>query len=303
MGLLGSGFQGSRTFRGLEFSKGGSSHLIRSAEKLAASGRFDFAIEQLNVAQQLDPENKYIQAIIDRIRVMQNSPQDGNATIANLLDTPNKGPLAITVGPEFANGVKSLDDDQPLTPDAIHTKIRFLTNMANQYLESGSSEKAFHSLMKAYLLDPLSPYVVAAEKTVLPAWEILKTDKHIIVAAESSASQPAPVQMLNSTLDKEFQTMAPSPFNDINSPSLPRPVRSMDSSTDEQLRMEMLRQQKEHERVEKERVIWREASKPPKIFGEDDPATFPAPPREEQQQPRAHSGGLFSRLRLGKFLE
>ena len=288
MGLLGSGFQGSRTFRGLEFSKGGSSHLIRSAEKLAASGRFDFAIEQLNVAQQLDPENKYIQAIIDRIRVMQNSPQDGNATIATLLDSPNKGPLAITVGPEFANGVRSSNGDQPLTPDAIHTKIRFLTNMANQYLESGSSEKAFHSLMKAYLLDPLSPYVVAAEKTVLPAWENLKTDKH---------------HMLHTTLDKEFQTMAPSPFNDINSQSLPQPVRSMDSSTDEQLRMEMLRQQKEQERVEKERVIWREASKPPKIFGEDDPTNFPAPPREEQQQPRAHSGGLFSRLRLGKFLE
>src|SRR5512144_289587 len=101
MGSLGSSFQGFRQGRGIEFSKGGSSHLIRSAEKLAASGRFDFAIEQLTVAQQLDPENKYIQAVIDRIRVMRNSPRDSNTTLTQLLDNPGPSPLAVTVGPQF----------------------------------------------------------------------------------------------------------------------------------------------------------------------------------------------------------
>jgi len=303
MGSPGSAFQGSKSFRELEFSKGGSSHLIRSAEKLAASGRYDFAIEQLSVAQQLDPANKYIQAIIDRIRVMQNSPQDGSQKLEQLFNNSAQGQLAITVGPEFANGVKSADEESNLTPEDIHTKIRFLTNMANQYLESGSSEKAFHSLMKAYLLDPVSPYVVAAEKTILPAWESLRTRNYPPGVEQRSVSESDKEIVTTRGLDKESQLMSPLPFNDINPEPLPRPVRSLPSTTDEQLRMEMLRQQKEQERVEKERAIWREASKPPKIFGDDDPMNFPAPPKEEQQQPKPHSGGLFSRLRLGKFLE
>ncbi len=295
MPFPGNALQGSR---GMEFSKGGSSHLIRSAEKLAASGRYDFAVEQLNVARQLDPGNQYIEAIIDRIRVMQGLTRDGSTPQPGILDKPTLAPLAVTVGPQFPNGIKSPDDEQELKPEEIHTRIRFLTNQANQYLEGGSSEKAFHSLMKAYLLDPLSPYVVAAEKTVLPAWESRRTQKNNVSLDSTSTSQTLPESDLIE-FNKEDQTMAPSPFHDADSSSLSHALPSID----EQLRMETLRQQKEQERVEKERAMWREASKPPKTFGEDDPVTFPVPPRADQEEPKPQATGLFARLRLGKFLE
>lgn len=299
MGSLdsGLGFQGSKnTQRGRDFSVGGASHLIRSAEKLAASGRFDFAIQQLTVAQQLDPGNRYIHAIIDRIRALQNLPQSENSNLDVRANGPT--PLSITVGPQFADGIKSSEDDPRLTPDEIHAKIRFLTNMADQYLESGSSDKAFDSLMKAYLLDPLSPYVVATEKTVLPAWE------HHRVQNSINAYGPDPsYEAANNMSNIGNTSMASSNSHGIDPSFTPQPSQhnSLSLPADEQLRMEMLKQQKEKERLEKERTVWREASKVPKIFGEDDPANLSA--QQQPERPKHQSGGLFSKLKLGKFLE
>jgi hypothetical protein len=301
MGSLdsGLGFQGLRnTQRRADFSLGGASHLIRSAEKLAASGRFDFAIEQLTVAQQLDPDNRYIHAIIDRIRTLQNLPQSENSKLDGRNERPTQ--LSVTVGPQFADGIRPSDDDLNLTPEDIHTKIRFLTNMADQYLESGSSDKAFDSLMKAYLLDPLSPYVVATEKTVLPAWENNRWQNRSNTDRSDSS-----YEVLNNMSNIGNIGMASSNSHGINSPFTPRPSQqnSLSQPGDEQLRMEMLMQQKEKERLEKERSVWREASKAPKIFGEDDPANLSASQQQTPERPKAQSGGLFSKLRLGKFLE
>jgi hypothetical protein len=69
--------------------------------------------------------------------------------------------------------------------------------------------------------------------------------------------------------------------------------------TNEQRRLEILMRQKEQERKERERMMWREASKPPKVFGEDEVPDQQQPPAEGKIQ----SGSLFSRLKLGKFLE
>lgn len=290
MGTLGwvPGFRGSKTSDvGKEFSTGGASHLIRSAEKLAASGRYDFAIEQLSVAQRLDPDNKYIQAIIDRIRMVQNSNQEEFSTRENSSDS--SGPLSVTVGPKFATGIRSQEDDRVLAPEDVHARVRFLTNMAEQYLENGSSEKAFDTLMNAYLLDPLSPYVIASEKTVLPAWESARTrtpgpkpDMHAFTSTMEPMMTPSNQNSLTTAINN--QTLQP-------------------GSTDEQLRMEALKQQKEHERIEKERSVWRDASKPPKIFGEDESSTNPATAQSAAETPKAQHSGLFSKLRLGKFLE
>jgi hypothetical protein len=301
MGSLdsGLGFQGLRnTQPRAGLSIGGASHLIRSAEKLAASGRFDFAVEQLTVAQQLDPGNKYIHAIIDRIRVLQNIHQNENLKLDNKTEKPTQ--LSVTVGRQFADGIRSSEDDQRLTPDDIHTKIRFLTNMADQYLENGSSDKAFDSLMKAYLLDPLSPYVIAAEKTVLPAWEHNRGQNRLNDDRSDSSNEVS-----NNMSNIGNMSMAPSNSNGINSPFSPRPsqLNSLSQSADERQRMEMLMQQKEQERLEKERTVWREASKAPKIFGEDDPATLSTAQQQTSEAPKHQSTGLFSRLRLGKFLE
>ncbi len=287
-----SGLRGPKPSEaGKEFSTGGASHLIRSAEKLAASGRYDFAIEQLSVAQRLDPDNQYIQAIIDRIRIVQNSGRDG--TPASELADGRSGSLSVTVGREFANGIKAHEDEQVLSPDDIHAKVRFLTNMADQYLESGSSEKAFDSLMKAYLLDPLSPYVIASEKTVLPAWKSTRTGAVLSRPDTHSFASPDQPSMAASN-PGGFA----SPFNTRSMQQGP-----LSQPGNDQLRMEMLKQQKEQERVEKERSVWRDASKAPKIFGDDESSGNSTAPESASETPRPQPSGLFSKLRLGKFLE
>ena len=293
------GFQGSKNTQvGNDFTTGGASHLIRSAERLAASGRFDFAIEQLTVAQRLDPENEYIHAIIDRIRVLQDHTQDDSLNPGSGVERSVQ--LSVTVGPQFTDGLRSKEGDQGATDEDVHKKIRFLTNMANQFVENGLSEKAFDSLMKAYLLDPISPYVIAAEKTVLPAWEFTRTQNNAQIGRSD-----ATIGTSKNISNMATETMTPSNSDRVNSPLTPPQYRpsSLSQSADEQLRMEALKQQKELERVEKERWIWREASKAPRVFGEDDPVNLASSQRQEPEQPKPQVTGLFSKLRLGKFLE
>lgn len=273
---------------GKEFSSGGASHLIRSAEKLAASGRYDHAIEQLSVAQRLDPDNKYIQAIIDRIRIVQDSNQEDLRAQGNFNE--NSKPLSVTVGRNFATGIKSKEDEPVPAPEDIHTRVRFLTNMAEQYLESGSSEKAFDSLMNAYLLDPLSPYVIASEKNVLPAWESARTRTMSRTTIHSFSDEPIMTTSSSGGIAPSLDGRA------IQPGPLSQPA-------DEQFRMELLKQQKEQERLEKERSVWRDASKPPKIFGEDDSTTGADAKQSTSEPQKSSSTGLFSKLRLGKFLE
>ena len=66
-------------------------------------------------------------------------------------------------------------------------------------------------------------------------------------------------------------------------------------------RVESLKQQKNVERMEKERAIWREASKPPRVFGEDD---IPVAQNTIESRPKSNKGesGFFAKLRLGRFL-
>ena len=90
-----------------------------------------------------------------------------------------------------------------------------------------------------------------------------------------------------------------------NSDTMPLPDRPSNSSAgtltpEERQRLEVLKQQKNSERQEKERARWREASNPPK------------PPRSNEQkqtpkvspnnQPEEEERGLFAKLKRGKFL-
>jgi len=87
-----------------------------------------------------------------------------------------------------------------------------------------------------------------------------------------------------------------SQFENKSKQSAPSPL------TPEELnRVESLKQQKNIERLEKERAIWRDASKPPRVFGEDD---LPIPPNTMESRPKSNKGesGFFAKLRLGRFL-
>jgi hypothetical protein len=71
--------------------------------------------------------------------------------------------------------------------------------------------------------------------------------------------------------------------------------------TEDEKRLEILKQQREIERKEKERALWREASRMSKLA-----ENKPRPLNDSQKvlpQPPKQVTGLFSKLRLGKFLE
>ncbi|MBP1678743.1 MAG: hypothetical protein H6Q29_654 [Bacteroidetes bacterium] len=142
------------------------SDIIRSAEKFLSEGRYDVALEQLNQARGLDPSNQYIDAIIVRaqnLRTTLVNPAQGR-------DPALEGSryLSVTVGKEFGGGIKTEEDG---SPEQIRLQIRQLTDTATVLLNRGLSDSAFDSLMKAYLLDPMNPDVLACEARVLPARE------------------------------------------------------------------------------------------------------------------------------------
>lgn len=142
------------------------SEMIRAAEKSLSEGRYDVALERLQQARALDPSNQYIDAIIVRaqnLRSTQISPVQGR-------DPALEGSryLSVTVGREFSGGIRP---DEGKSAEQIRLQIRQLTDTATVLLSRGLSESAFDSLMKAYLLDPMNPDVIACETRVLPAWE------------------------------------------------------------------------------------------------------------------------------------
>ncbi|MBM2845859.1 MAG: hypothetical protein HW407_1171 [Bacteroidetes bacterium] len=254
--------------------------LIRTAEKHIASRKYSFALEQLMAAQQIEPRNSYIQAIIYRI---QNLQKGGSM---------ESGALEVTVGSEFLNGIKGPEDESSIIPQGVQARVRQLTNLANNYLEKGSFDFAFESLMKAYLLDPTSPYVLACEKVVLPVWENARTNKQQLDSDGGFVSL---------TMNTERTTMAATK-NDGSGPNNATGVPGSGQSgltMSQDQRLEMLKQQKELERRERERALWQEASKPPRIFGEED---FQGTAGDTTPETPKHVSGLFSKLKLGKFL-
>ncbi len=157
-----------------------ASELIRSAEKYIASGKLALAKEQLSSAKGRDPNNSYIPAILERLEVLERMVAGDSSSIRNfnaLQDNKSSRYLSVTVGSGFRNGVRSEIDEAQLSGKEIQIRVRRLTSAAENFLENGACKNAFESLMKAYLLDPMSPYVIACERTVLPAWERLRAAK------------------------------------------------------------------------------------------------------------------------------
>lgn len=79
-----------------------------------------------------------------------------------------------------------------------------------------------------------------------------------------------------------------------------RTVASPAEQAEERKRLEALKLRKDAERQEHERALWREASDPPKVFGIADTAGQ-GPAGETAPKPD-HDRSLFTRLKLGKFL-
>ena len=243
--------------------------VIRVAEKHIDAREFDLAMQKLSVAQSMEPDNIYITAIVERLHRIASESSNGGRF------------LGLTVGNEFEDGIKPANE-AARPPEGVDTQIRRLTSKASELMRQGAYETAFDSLMNAYFLDPVSPTLMESEKTLLPAIEMMRRQK-----AGRTGSQ-------------KLSGLSAFP------PSARRTDSSNLSAQDSQ-RLEALKRQKEGERVELERAMWREASRLPRILEEMlEPATPKepenSPPAAPEQGEQKEPGGFFSKLRHGKFL-
>ncbi|HEX7573241.1 MAG TPA: hypothetical protein VF514_09105 [Bacteroidota bacterium] len=247
----------------------GTREIIRVAEKHIEAREFDLAMEKLSTAQRMEPDNIYITAIVERIHRIASESSNGGRF------------LGLTVGNEFEEGIKSVNE-AARPPEGVDMLIRRLTAKATELIRQGAYETAFDSLMNAYLLDPVNLTLMESEKTLLPAIEMMRRQKSGKMGS---------------------QRMSGLSF-------FPPSERRTDSSTlsaEDSQRLEELKRQKEAERTESERAMWREASRLPRILGE---MLEPVPPKEPENSPPAppeqgeqkEPGGFFSKLRHGKFL-
>ncbi len=239
----------------LTFSQGGASEFIRAAERSIAAGDLNLALQQIANARSIDPQNEYLDAIVERIDLLasRRAPEGKN------------GFLQISPG--------QIPDPEPvqITPE-LQARVKRLTNVAINLFERGSYETAFDSLMKAYLLDPTSTYVMNCERTLLPAIELMRKRGTIT----SQAAQPT-AQLSSS-----------------------QPTSPQEKDDKEDTRLEILRRQKEAERQEKERAMWRDASKPLDSITRkvEPPKNSPSGSGSASRE----SGGFFNKLRGGKLL-
>lgn len=133
--------------------------LISAAEKNIELQQYSLALEQLTAAEEFEPENKSIKMTRDLVRSLQ-------------ADRPSPSRpsrfLSVTIDPKSPTGIKLAE---PVAD--VRTRVRSLTTSSQYFLTRGAVDNAFESLMRAYLLDPVAPEVLACEKSVLPAWQNL----------------------------------------------------------------------------------------------------------------------------------
>ncbi len=149
--------------------------------------------------------------------------------------------------------------------------------------------------MQAYLLDPSSPHVLACEKTLRPALDIMQK-RGSFLSADLTGSGGQRIQLaqllLRQSADAASRPEEPrKPEADKNSP-LTDPAAIL-----QQQRIEALKQRHELAKKEREKEMWRKASSPPTIRSKEQPP----PPDDNPKEPQKAPGGLLSKLRQGKF--
>jgi tetratricopeptide (TPR) repeat protein len=227
-------------------SQGGASEFIRAAERSIAAGDLNLALQQIANARSIDPQNEYLDAIVERIDILAS----------------RRDPVGKSGFFQVSSSLLPEAEQPQMTPE-LQARVKRLTNVAINLFERGSYETAFDSLMKAYLLDPSSSYVMNCEKTLLPAIELMR--KRGTIASSPTAK-----------------------------------LASQQATGNDEGRLEILRREKEKERQEKERAMWRDASKPlAPITKKVDP------PKDDSQKSGSDSPqtvGFFNKLRGGKLL-
>ena len=92
------------------FSQGGASEFIRAAERSIASGDLNLALQQIANARSIDPQNEYLDAIVERIDLLasRRDPAGKNGFLQTSLGQIQE-PEQIQMTPELQARVKRLD--------------------------------------------------------------------------------------------------------------------------------------------------------------------------------------------------
>jgi hypothetical protein len=207
--------------------------IVRHAEEMIASGDYTAAQRQLAEAWTLDPGNPYIPAIAERIALLQKLSRHESSKIA---------PRNLTSAAD----------------QALQNRIRRLTTVATSLFERGSDRPALEALMKAYLLDPMHPDVVACEKKLLPAWDALR--KQGAVPGLPDLSSPA--GMSGAAAAVALRLMGKThPAGETGRGS------ALQSTQPSALagKLDALKRQREAQRADHEQALWRNASGTPKV--------------------------------------
>jgi hypothetical protein len=212
-----------------------------------------------------------------------------------------RGRFYTLVKPDIGKHIPGRPGDESLSPREIEARITRLTAVAINLFNRGSFEPAFETLMKAYLLDPSSPHVIECEKTLMPAWELMrKRGTFSKVDDQSGNSENLQLaKVLIQQMERLAKTEAGSPMNrsdDKNSPTTD-PAKIL-----QQQRIEALKRQHEEAKKRRESQMWRDASNPPKIMPKAEEKQQKHGAEQELRESQKISGGLLSKLKQGKFL-
>ena len=176
----------------MQVTASGVSELIRRAEKHIKAGNLSRASDLLSNARSLEPANEYIGAIMERIALRERAP-------GTMTATPNTQAAAL---------LQAAQND-------LQQQVKRLTADARSLFERGAYVTAFDTLMKAYLLDPLSADVMKTEELIVPAFEQVRKRGTLLSPAPV---QPGTAQILRQHLAATQQDAAtPAP------PSAPEP--------------------------------------------------------------------------------
>jgi hypothetical protein len=190
---------------------------------------------------------------------------------------------------------------EDLSSQEVESRVRRLTAVASNLFWRGSYQTAFESLMKAYLLDPSSPYVIACEKTLLPVLDMMR-ERVLFPHSESSSGSSENLQIARRLADQMVRLGATADDASIqNTPSAP-PVQPDPALQLQEQRIEFLKQKQEITKNQREKEMWRQASKPPSIV--DPSATTKATDGSRLKDTTSESqkapGGFLSRLKQGR---
>jgi hypothetical protein len=233
--------------------------IIRRAEQMIASGDYVLAQQHIAEAWTLDPGNPYIPAIGERISLLLKMSRHESSKIGPIEESPRY--LSVSVGKEFPGGVRPAENQAPVTDEELQTRIRRLTTVAVNLFERGSNGPALQSLMKAYLLDPMHPDVIACEQKLLPAWEALRKQAAGLDLQDAFLNGDMPGGAAAATL--RFAAESNSAVGTSTEPSL---LDALPPALEK--RLDELKRRKEAERIDHDQALWRGASGSPRSPGQ-----------------------------------